>query len=135
MKKIISAALLIIVLLTQAAGSCTGDDCPDGTTSTYKCNRLGQACYVACVAPTPTPEEESIMPKSISYFARPPAEAPDLGAWCSIWRYLPDGSINRHEHYNLSLSSQHRLVDTTNKMMSESGAVLIPGINGWSLYP
>lgn len=59
MKKATTALLLIVVLLTQVASGCIGDDCPAGTTSVYKCNRLGQACYVGCAAPTPTPEPEA----------------------------------------------------------------------------
>ena len=46
---IVGTLLLILTLLTQAAGSCTGDTCPDGTTSQYQCDHDRAVCWVVCV--------------------------------------------------------------------------------------
>ena len=49
MKRAITTIMLIIVLLTQVAGSCTGDGCPAGTVSQWHCSETAGTCWPVCV--------------------------------------------------------------------------------------
>ncbi len=74
-------------------------------------------------------------PASISYYARPPRDCTRIGAWCTIGRYQTDGTVEHRNHYHLTDASQSRLAMHANIMGLDTGAVILVGTNGWSVYP